>query len=216
MDYADDIRICIIEPKDRQRVLDFLRIYFYNDEPINIGIEPKEPAPADEEFTISNIDHGTCLMAIHKESKAIVGALLAGPTGPDEADKLFEEAAAAGSSKWGTILTFLACAERDANVCQRYGVQKVLHAYGIGVDSKMRGKNIGGLLLSELAKLGKQLGYECIAAECTSYYSIKMCERMGWECVHTIYYNDYLDENKKPVFAVDPPHECCKTFVLRL
>ncbi|XP_073837183.1 arylalkylamine N-acetyltransferase-like 2 [Musca autumnalis] len=216
MGNIDDIRICVIQPNERQRVLDFLRIHYYHEEPLTIGTEPKQQDQADEEFNMSNINHGTCLMAIHTESEAIVGAVLAGPKGPDEADHLFEEAATEGSSKWGRILKFLACVERDANVCQRYGVQKVLHAHVIGVDRKMRGKNIGGRLMSELMKLGNQLGYELLAADCTSYYSAKMCERLGWECINTVYYRDYVDEHKKPVFVLDPPHECCKTFAVRL
>lgn len=213
---GDDIRICVIQSQQRQRVLDFLRIHYYREEPLTIGTEPKQQDQADEDFNISNIDHGTCLMATDAQSETIVGVLLAGPKGPEEADHLFEEAAVEGSSKWGTILKFLACVERDANVCQRFGVQKVLHAHVIGVDTKVRGKNIGGRLMSELKVLGKQLGYELLTADCTSYYSAKMCERLGWECINTVYYKDYVDENKKPVFVLDPPHECCRTFAVRL
>ncbi|XP_061393500.1 arylalkylamine N-acetyltransferase-like 2 [Musca vetustissima] len=213
----DNIRISVIQPEDRQRVLDFLRIHYYCEEPLTVGREPKQQDPADEEFNLSNINHGTCLMAINTETESIVGAVLAGPKGPDEAEHLFEEAAAEGQSKWGIILKFLAGVERDANVFQRYGVQKALHAHVLGVDGEMRGKNIGGRLMSELMRLGKKLGYEILTADCTSYYSARLCERLGWECINAAYYADYVDDvNKKPVFVVQPPHDCCRTFAQRL
>lgn len=211
-----DVKICVIKPQDRQRVLDFLRLHYYREEPLTVGTEPQQQDPADEEFNMSNIEHGTCLMAVHGENETIVGAVLAGPKGPHEADHLFEDAAKEGSSKWGVILKFLACVERDANVCPRYGVEKVLHAHVLGVDSKTRGKNIGSRLLAELKLLGKQLNYELLAVDCTSYYSAMICDRLGWDCVNTVYYKDYLDENQCQVFHVTPPHDCCKTFAVRL
>ncbi|XP_075162580.1 arylalkylamine N-acetyltransferase-like 2 [Haematobia irritans] len=211
----NNIRICIIEPKDRQRVLDFLRIHYYCEEPLTVGTTPKQQDKADEDFNMSNIDHGTCLMAIQRESETIVGAVLAGPKGPDEADHLLEDAAKEGPTKWGTILKFLAGVERAANVCSRYGVEKVLHAHVIGVDRKMRGHNIGGSLMNELKVLARKLNYELLTADCTSYYSGKMCERLGWECVNVVYYKDCVDDNGRPIITSNPPHDCCRTYAVK-
>lgn len=212
----DDIRIRIIQPQERQRVLDFLRIHYYLEEPLTCGCEPKQQEKADEDFNMSNIEHGTCLMAVLQQTDTIVGAVMAGPKGPYEADHLFEAAAKSGPTKWGTIMHFLGGVERDAAVCQRYGVKNVLHAHVIGVDTKMRGKNIGGRLMTELKTLGKELKYELLTADCTSYYSAKMCERLGWDCVNTAYYKDYVDANMKQIYRPPAPHESCKTYAVRL
>ncbi|XP_013114049.1 arylalkylamine N-acetyltransferase-like 2 [Stomoxys calcitrans] len=212
----NDYRICLIQPDDRQRVLDFCRIHYYTEEPLTVGTTPKQQDKADEDFNMSNIQHGTCLMAVHAQSEEIVGAVLAGPKGPDEAEHIFEEAAQEGGSKWGVILKFLGYVERDASVCKRYGVERVLHAHVLGVDGKMRGHNIGGRLMSELQKLGKNLNYALLTADCTSYYSAKLCERLGWDCVNVAYYRDYVDENQRPIITPPPPHECCKTYAVRL
>ncbi|XP_061393499.1 arylalkylamine N-acetyltransferase-like 2 [Musca vetustissima] len=214
---TDNIRISVIQPEYRQRVLDFLRTHYFREEPLTIGREPRHQEPDEEEFILSIINHGTCLMAIHTETESIVGVASSCPKGPDEAENLFEEVATEGPTKYGIILKLLAEVERDANVFHRYDVQKALHVHVLGVDAKMRGKNIGGRLMFELTVLGKQLGYEVITADCTSYYSARLCERLGWECINTVYYADYVDDdNKKPYFVPEPPHNCCRTFAKRL
>ncbi|XP_061393497.1 arylalkylamine N-acetyltransferase-like 2 [Musca vetustissima] len=193
MVHIDDIRICVAQPEDEPRVLDFLRIHYYLEEPLTVGREPKQQDRADEIFNISNIVHGTSLMAIHTETNSIVGVVLTGPKDPGEADHLLEEAAVEGSTKWGITLKFLAMVERDANVFQRYGVDKALHIQVLAVDGKMRGKNIGGRLITELVEGGKQWGYEVVSADCTSHFSARLLERQGWECINTVYYKDYVD-----------------------
>lgn len=208
---VDDIRICTIKPEDRQKVLDFLRIYFYPDEPLT-----GQSDPVHEEFLVSNIEDGTCLMGVQGHEDNVVVALLAGPKGPQEADHLLAAAAKTDSTKWSKIFKFLAGIERDVNVFERYGVQKVLHGQVMGVHSKQRGKRLGVRIVKELMTLAKNLNYEIITADCTGCYSAKIFESLGWECVNTVYYKDYLDDNQCPVFHVAAPHDCCKTFAIRL
>lgn len=217
---TNEILIRVIKFHERQQVLDFLRVHYYLEEPLTTGSEPQQQDKEDEDFNMSNIDQGTCLMAVEKDATSsqekIVGALMAGPKGPDEAEHLFKEAANLGPTKWGHILQFLACVERDANICQRFNVQKVLHVHVLGVNGKMRGQNIGRRLVEKVLNLAKCLDYEIVAADCTSFYSARLFERMGFECINVKYYKDYINEYGKQVFKPKMPHECVKTFALKL
>lgn len=217
---TSDIQIRVIKPQERQQVLDFLRIHYYLEEPLTAGSEPKQQDKEDEEFNMSNIEHGTCIMAVLKGdtnvSEQIVGALMAGPKGPHEAEHLFEEAAGLGPTKWGHTLQFLACVERDANICGRFNVEKVLHVHVMGVDSALRGHNIGGRMVEEVLNVAKRLQYEMVSVDCTSVYSAKIFERMGFKCINIKYYKEYIDETGKQVFKPEAPHECVKTFALKL
>uniref|UniRef100_A0A1B0B1E3 aralkylamine N-acetyltransferase n=1 Tax=Glossina palpalis gambiensis TaxID=67801 RepID=A0A1B0B1E3_9MUSC len=216
----DNIQIRLIKPEESERVLEFLRIHYYPEEPLNASIEPKRQEDADEEYTMSMVKHGMSLMAIEPISQnlkdRIVGALIVGPKDANEADNLFKAANRATTRKWLHMTQLLGCVERDANVCERYKVQRVLHNHALGVDNKMRGKNIGSRLITEMIKVAKDAKFEAITADCTSFYSAKLYERLGFECINTIYYSDYKDTNKLQVFRPEPPHTCIKTYGYRL
>uniref|UniRef100_A0A1B0C7Q7 aralkylamine N-acetyltransferase n=1 Tax=Glossina palpalis gambiensis TaxID=67801 RepID=A0A1B0C7Q7_9MUSC len=218
----DDIQIRLIKSEDGQRVLNFLRAYFYPEDPVTLGIEPKRQDAADEEYNIGMIEHSISLMAVRsasqnsKESSGedrIVGVIIVGPKDATEADHLYDAARKEGYTKWGRILQLLERIERDANVCERYKIQKVLHIHALSVNVNMRGRNIGARMIKELIGLAKHVKYEAITIDCSSFYAIKLMERLNFECINTLYYNEYVDENHKPIFQTEPPHTCIKTYV---
>lgn len=212
----DGIEIRVATEEDREGVWNLLCKYFFRDEPLTNGSEPKEETNFGKEFLLSNIAHGTCFLAVVKDTNELVGVTGAGPKGPEEPEHLAKAAAEEGNTKWGRILKFLEKVERDADVYKRYNVTKVLHVIATCVEEKMRGKNIGARLYNAVNDIGKQMGFELQTADCTSFYSARIKDRLGWECVNVAYYKDYFDADGKQVFRPDPPHECCKTFAIRL
>ncbi|XP_058975874.1 arylalkylamine N-acetyltransferase-like 2 [Musca domestica] len=145
-------------------------------------------------------------MAVHKPSNKIIGACIAGPQGVDEADQLFE-AAAVKAIPNGENFKTIACIERDAKDGQHYGVERILDIVGTCVDRSMRGRNIASRFYDFLRDLGKAKGYQLLRADCSSFYSARIKEQQGWDCINTIVYKEYLDENGEPVFDLPPPHE---------
>ncbi|XP_049313630.1 arylalkylamine N-acetyltransferase-like 2 [Bactrocera dorsalis] len=219
VDQAHDIEIRVIKPSECDEVLKFLRIHFYPDEPLNIG---KQQDPEDEEFAISQIEHGTSLIAVQQQivngvtSERIVGVLISSPKSSNEAEHLFKEADRFISTNWGTLIRILAHAERDSNVYERYNVERALHIHASGVDRSFRGRGIGTKLKEKLKDLARELNYPLMTTDCTSFYSAQLSERMGMECVNVIKYTDYLDEEGKVVFKPPMPHEYLKTYAMRL
>lgn len=59
---------------------------------------------------------------------------------------------------------------------------------------------------------------ECtlVYVECSSYFSAKAAERLGFKCIYTLYYRDYVDENGEVIFKTSPPHDSSKVYVLSL
>ncbi|XP_061393501.1 arylalkylamine N-acetyltransferase-like 2 [Musca vetustissima] len=217
MSHDDDIELRIVQEEDREAILEVLRKFFFKDEPLTGFTEPMGVASVtEEEYVLNQIKYGTSVMAIHKPTNKVVGACMAGPQGVDEADHLFEESAKEGDTKWGKILKMLACIERDAKVSQRYGVEKILYIIGTCVDSSMRGKNLGSRLYNAVRDLGKQKGYQLLRADCTSFYSAQIKERLGWDCINTIVYKEFVDDNNKPYFSPPAPHDACRSYALRL
>lgn len=211
---SDDFEIRVAGVEDGDRMMKFLHLHYYREEPLTASCAPPEPDEEDQKFLLSNLPHGTCLLMFHKDR--IVAVAVAGPKGPDEAEHLFDEAAKLAGSKWGRILGILARAERDANVFSRYGVDRAIHLHALGVDEQLRGRAIGERLVNALAVRGKELGYQLLTADCSSYYSSRLMKRLGYELVNSIPYANYVDAAGEQLIRPPAPHKALETLVLRL
>lgn len=52
--------------------------------------------------------------------------------------------------------------------------------------------------------------------ECSSYFSAKAAERLGFKCIYTLYFRDYVNNNGEIIFKTPHPHDSSKVFVLNL
>ncbi|XP_037934920.1 dopamine N-acetyltransferase-like [Teleopsis dalmanni] len=209
----------VIKREDYERVLEFLFKYYYPEEPLTIGTEPKEPDPNDIKFNMGNIKHGACFMALANEGKKeekVAGVVLAGPKGATEYEHLCEEAEKLEGTKWGTTIKFLAKIEYDANVFEKYDITEAYHAHVLAVDSTYRGKSLGSMLLTKLRDHLSSLGCKLLTVDCTSVYSARLCERLHMKCGNIQYYADYKDEKGEQIFKPPAPHDCVKTYSLFL
>ncbi|ALC48905.1 CG15766 [Drosophila busckii] len=210
----DDIELRVATAEDSKRMMEFLHEHYYQEEPLTIGCEPKQPDAADESFLLSNIPHGTCLLAL--QGDRIMGAVVAGPKDKEEAQLLDEEAAQHAGTKWGRIVGFLALVEREANVFERYGVDKAVHAHALGVDTTMRGRALGARLITALAARGKELGYPLLTLDCTSVYSSRLSRRLGCDLINSKLYSDYKDVSGVQLICPPAPHDRVETYALLL
>uniref|UniRef100_A0A1I8PBF0 aralkylamine N-acetyltransferase n=1 Tax=Stomoxys calcitrans TaxID=35570 RepID=A0A1I8PBF0_STOCA len=211
----EDIEIQVITQQDYERVYDFLSLYFCGNEPLTGSSEPRDEVVMGMDFALSYIEHGTCLKAVLKGSDEIIGLTITGPKGPNEAEHLQKAADANCNTKLGKIFQFLAKVEREANVYERYNVTKVLHILATCVDVKMRGKKLGTHLYNAAIETAKSKGFELVTADCSSFYSARIKENLGWDCVNVAPYKDFHIDNKQ-VFCPDPPHESCKSYAIRI
>lgn len=200
---------------DRDNVLEFIRKYYYPEEPITIGNAPKMQDSADEEFSVSVIPYGASIIAVDTlNCNRMVGIILAGPIEPGEAVHMVEESkrCESESKKWSEILLLLAHLEENANIYERYNIERALHIHVLGVDCEYRGKSIGVNLMQKCFDAGKSLGYPLVTVDCTSKFSIRIAEKLQMENIYTLAFNDYKDNNGREVFKPPLPHTHIKTF----
>lgn len=212
MKLKKEIHYRVATENDYNAVLEFLRLHYYPEEPLTIACKPPEQDSYDEEANMSNIYHGTCIIAVSDEQ--IVGAFLAGPKYPNEDKKLLEEASHIPNSKWAKILLFLATLERDSNIYQKYNVDKAMHGHVLAVDKNFRGNGIGLNLFKKSMERAKELGFPLYSTDCTSVYSAQLCERLNMDCVNVCAFADYRmpDKNKEQVFYPPEEHKLVKTY----
>lgn len=53
-------------------------------------------------------------------------------------------------------------------------------------------------------------------ADCTSFFSGNLCVRIGFDIIYKLNYNDYVDEEGKPIFSPASPHTAVVTCVKKL
>lgn len=209
----NNVVIRVANESDTAAVLEFVRNHYYPEEPITLGNEPKQQSTEDEEFHMSLIPMGISIVAIDTErNNQIVGALLAGPIHSNEAEEMIEEAKLCKDKKWSEILYLLAYLEHQANIYERYNVDRALYVHAISVHSQSRGQSIGLKMMEKCMENGKNLGYSLLSADCTSVYSIRLAEKLQMDCVSVLAYEDYKDDNGKQLFQPPLPHTHIKTF----
>ncbi|EDW57340.1 uncharacterized protein Dvir_GJ18418 [Drosophila virilis] len=220
LDSNNGILIRIMTVADYQPVKIFMGGNFYNGEPLcaSSGEDVQKCYEKEnDEYHISMIEQGTCLLAVDENNGGrIVGLVLAGAQIPSDLEKHRKEAAAMEPNTWGRIAVFLSKIEIEINLFKRYGVSKILYSHITNVDASMRGKGLGSRLAAALMEVGRSKGFPLMIAYCSSYYSARQKEALGMECVYSIAYADYKDESGQVVFKPAAPHTHLRVMVIKL
>lgn len=209
------MEVRVASSEDYDKILEFIRVHYYLEEPLTIGVDASVPQDRrDEEFSMSNIEHGTSIVAVEKDD--ILGVFLASPKNEDVAEHIKQEAEKFTGTKWSKILEILYRCENGANVFKKFNVTKAIHGHVLAVHKGARGRNIGGQLVEKAFSVAKSKGYDLFTTDCTSYYSAKLMERLEMTLVHKLAYKDYTDSNGKQVFNPPEIHESIMTFAKKL
>jgi len=216
----DGILIRIMKLEDYDQVKIFMGGNFYNGEPLCAysGEDVQKNCEKEsDEYHMSMIEEGTCLLAINEnDGGRIVGLVIAGSQVPSDLEKHRKEADEMEKHSWGRIAVFLSEVERNVNIFERYGVSKLLYSHMTNVDASMRGKGLGTRLAAALMELGRSKGFPLMAAYCTSFYSARQKESMGMECIYEYAYADYKDADGQVMFKLPAPHTHVRVMVIKL
>ena len=136
-------------PPDHENVIDFLRRFFFRDEPLNVSVNLVDSeeltCSALEQFSRETLNEDLSLMAVSSSGR-LVGVCLSGiinrgekMTGGEVDDR-----------KFSTILTFLKDVDERMNIFEKYGeLDEILCMKILSVDNAWRGRGIGRELLDE-------------------------------------------------------------------
>ncbi|KAH8263361.1 hypothetical protein KR044_007790 [Drosophila immigrans] len=216
----DGVLIRTMTVNDYKKVKEFMGDNFYNGEPLcaSSGEDVQKCCEREnDEYHISMIEQGTCLLALNEnDGGRIVGLVLAGGQVPTDLEKHRKEADEMEQNAWGRIAVFLSVVEREVNIFERYGVSKLLYSHATNVDASMRGKGLGGRLATALIEVGKSKGFPLMVAYCTSFYSARQKKALGMECIYERAYSDYKDAQGQVVFNPPAPHTHIRIMVIKL
>ncbi|XP_055527222.1 arylalkylamine N-acetyltransferase-like 2 [Wyeomyia smithii] len=203
---------------DYNSVLEFVLNHYYRDEPMNNSyIYGSNPAEDDVEFSVSFMFKGMAIKAVDRSrGNHLIGISIANPIYPGYVDDLLQAAKLAKTRKWSDSLKLLARLQQSVNVLERFNVPKCYDIEIVAVDPEYRGHSIGAKLFERQFERGRDLGYPLASADCSSYYSARIAERVGMTCVGRLAYVDYRDEHGVQLFQPSAPHLEIQTFAKRL
>lgn len=75
---------------------------------------------------------------------------------------------------------------------------------------------INNVCLYYYREMALEASCQLIYVECTSHFSAKAVERLGFQCIYSLAYADYVNEQGEMVFKTNSPHRLAKVYVLPL
>lgn len=209
-----DIQFRQAIPADREALREALGTFFYAEEPLTIYYyQGSDVTDDDMEFSLSLIEEGFVWLAVEQGSGRIVGLSGGAITEPDEVTHLIDLAGRTETKKFADILRVLGHLSHEVDVFNRYGVDKVYHLHFLAVDSRLRGRSLGRILMEKQFEYAVKCGTKVLRADVTGFYSAKLFESLGMETVKVIAYSDYLTEDGQQMFLAEEPHDCMKGMV---
>ncbi|XP_050053423.1 arylalkylamine N-acetyltransferase 1-like isoform X2 [Aphis gossypii] len=206
--------------EDKQVVIEFLRKFFFRDEPLILGInmlDDNDSLAKLEKYCFNFVDNGLAFKAVSPNGD-LIGVVLNNLTYRVDREKNNEnEEDTKDNTKFNIITEFLDKVEREADVFQKFpNVDRVMDIKIISVDESFRGQGVCKALIDKTIEIALENECPMVYVECSSYFSAKAAERLGFECIYTLYFRDYLDKNGEVVFKTPPPHDSSKVYVLHL
>lgn len=83
-------------------------------------------------------------------------------------------------------------------------LDKYLDAKILAVNSNYRGYGIAGKLMERTVQYVRENDIKLIQVLCSSYYSARVCEKMGFKKVYVLPFVDYVVGGENPILPAEP------------
>lgn len=206
-------RIATVDDIEELRVL--LTTIFTRDEPFNKGWVNDDPVPEDIEVTLSE-GLGSSFVAIDSSKNKIVGACMTCVEDRATIRETLKEADNTPNKKWAEYLRLYARLDLNANIFERYEVDRLFHVSALAVDSDYRGLSIAYTLVQKSFELAKSERFKLCSINCSSIYTEKIAMKMGMECVGALAMADIKDSAGQRLIFPEPPNTHIRTFAKKL
>ncbi|XP_050433447.1 arylalkylamine N-acetyltransferase 1-like isoform X2 [Adelges cooleyi] len=223
MSAADQMKqaysIVSIAEKDKPIVAEFLRKFFFRDEPLNVAIkllDETESTNKLEKYCIDYLHHGFSFKAVSAAGD-LIGVILNNVMEREENEQngQDEEESSPNCKKFKDIIVLLDKIKREADVFKLYPhVKRILEIKIVTVNDANRGQGVCKALIDKTKELAKELDCQMIYVECTSHYSAKAVTRLGFKSIHSLEYQKHLNGQGEVVFETNLPHDRAEVFVL--
>ncbi|PSN52943.1 Dopamine N-acetyltransferase [Blattella germanica] len=206
-DMDNSFDIIIAKEEDHTRLCRFMNEYFIKGEPLNMAVSHKV-SPEDNSlyYPLETLLEGTSLIAVTKKEGDILGVCL-NKTKSKSDENEYDD---------GKFGRFLNKVEGSVDIWSLTGTDRALNVYMIAVSDRAQGRGIGKALVEHSRELARSKGFPLLYMLCSSFYSAKIARKVGMQCVYSLQYSEYKDEQGIPVFLPPEPHKEIASFIQKL
>uniref|UniRef100_A0A8D8FXE4 aralkylamine N-acetyltransferase n=3 Tax=Culex pipiens TaxID=7175 RepID=A0A8D8FXE4_CULPI len=207
------VRLVTITSEYYDDVIEHLRRTFFADEPLNKATNLTRPGlghPLLEKHSFSTLRDSVSVMAITSDGEiagvALNGILYGHCDIKHSMDKLNDVT----DENFKKIFKLLYEENLKINLFKQFEVDKIFEIRILSVDSKFRGQGLAKKLMNESENIAIENGFQVMKTDATGAFSQRVSQNLGFVTEREIKYIDYLDDQGKPIFIVDPPHDKLK------
>lgn len=207
----------IITKDDKDSIIDFLKRFFFRDEPLNYHtglLDGKDTCLELEEYSVKDIGNGLNLKAVL--NGRIIGVCLNGIVERGYLNDDDNNNVHCNDEKFAKILELLHYVGHQSDIFAHYPeIDKAMTVKILSVDGSMRGRGIAKALMNKTREMARESGCGLMAADCSSHFTAKALKRLGFECIYTLKYEDYK-VNGEVVFKPELPHVAVTVYTQRI
>ncbi|KAL9899788.1 speck isoform 1-T1 [Glossina fuscipes fuscipes] len=202
----------LITEEDTDGVLEMLKTYFFKDEPINTFLNIGECKEL-EEFSLKCLKDNCSYKAVTKDNE-IIGVFLNALMYRPAVDAVPEKAADdCEHPKFKKVLGLMDYIEENFNIFDLYpNTDVILDGKIVSVNTNYRGMGIAGMLTEKTLQYMQSHNIPVMHVLCTSHYSARVLEKLGFHEVYRLNYNDYK-VNDEVVLKPSEPHVAARILV---
>lgn len=201
---------------DEGAIRTLLREYYFPDEPMTKNhYQGPSNNEHEEDIIMSLLPEGLSVKAIDEDTGEIVGFLIATEFNPNSVHNAQQSMAEASTRQYADVIGFMARVDELADFSHKNKGQRVIYCYAVAVNNKYRSHNIAYKLNEYYLLNGARMGFDLYTCDCTNAFSTQIAAKQ-MDCVASLAYADYRDENGRVVFKTVPPHTHVKKFLYKL
>lgn len=202
----------LVTEDDADEVLAMLKKFFFKDEPLNTYLDLGECKEL-EKYSLKCVKDNCSYKAVNKKGEIIgvfINGLMKRPPPNAEPEKA---APSCAHPKFKKILGLMDYIEEKFNVFDLYpDVDVIIDGKILSVDTTCRGLGIAGRLTERTLQFMRENNIPVMHVLCSSHYSARVMEKMGFHEVYSLPYADYKVDGKA-VLAPAEPHVAARILV---
>jgi predicted N-acetyltransferase YhbS len=206
--------IVTAKEEDRESIAEFLRQSFIKHEPLIActGIDLSQQIS--ESLKLQIVSEGTSLLAVSRNGRHILGVCLNQELKRNE--HAYSSKQHSSTDPNDKVGRFIEKVEAKADIWKKLDAPRAILIHILSVDPESSGRGIGRALMETTRDKAQCEGYQAICIFCSSHFSAKIARSMGMECVYSLPYSEYKDEDGNPVIKPSHPHTEFAVFVQEL
>uniref|UniRef100_A0A1E1VZG3 aralkylamine N-acetyltransferase n=2 Tax=Pectinophora gossypiella TaxID=13191 RepID=A0A1E1VZG3_PECGO len=179
---------------DKEDLLQFLRRFFFRDEPMNraVGLleTPQSRCEELEEYATSSLDDKVSIAAFDDDGQ-IVGVIINGIATRKDADDT-DKSDECKNEKFARILKVLNHLNKEARIWDKLpaSCHTVLEIRIASTHSDWRGRGLMRVLCEESERIARSIGAGALRMDTTSAFSAAAADRLGHKSIYSVLYKD--------------------------